>query len=442
MNRRHFISRTGLAAGLTILPSGLLRGQSANDKLNIALIGVWGRGTAHHGWLAQENVVALCDVDGEHLGLALKKFPKAKTYTDWRKCLEQKDLDAVVIATPDHHHAFISNWALNRDLHVYCEKPLAITVEEARTVRANWLGKKGKLATQVGTQMHAQPNYARMKEMILDGAIGDLQGVIGWGNRKIPREGYYAAEGKPPPYLDWNLWLGPAEKHAYSPKYFAGGDRGSNCLEWNMFRDFGIGQMGDMGSHMMDLCWNGIDANFPTSIRASGGPFNPEVTPVKLEAHFEHPANDWRGPIRLSWYQGGALPRSPYRGIDLDAIGHGAMFKGDKGFIIADYYKRLLIPSGKEADLSYYTPRTIEDQLPEIGKFHQNWLDACKDPAKSTCCDFEYSSQYIEQMLLGLVAHQVGEPLDYDGRVGRITNHDGANSLLRKKYRPGWVLNG
>ena len=443
MNRRHFLAKSSLTtAGLTLLPSGILRAQNGpNSKLNIALIGASGRGNAHHGWIAQENVVALCDIDDEHLAHGLKRFPKAKTYKDWRKCLDHKGLDAIVIATPDHHHAFISNWALNRDLHIYCEKPLAITIEEARTVRANWLTKKGKLATQVGTQMHAQPNYARMKEMILDGAIGQLQHVIGWGNRKLPRSGYLKAEGKPPANLDWDLWLGPASDHPYNPDYFSGGDGGSNCLKWNMYRDFGVGQMGDMGSHFMDLLWNGADCTFPTSAKATGEDFNPEVNPVKLEAHFEHPANDWRGPIRLSWYQGGALPRMPYKGLDADAIGHGAMFKGDKGFIIADYQNRMLIPNARDGDLSYYTPRKKEQQLPAIGAFHQNWLDACKDPSKSTCCDFEYSSQYIEQMILGLIAHQVGEELTYDGKTGK-TNNAKANALLGRAYRKGWALNG
>lgn len=444
MNRRHFLTKSSLTtAGLTLLPSGIVRAQSGpNSKLNIALIGASGRGNAHHGWIAQENVVALCDVDDEHLAHGLKRFPKAKTYKDWRKCLDHKGLDAIVIATPDHHHAFISNWALNRDLHIYCEKPLAITIEEARTVRANWLTKKGKLATQVGTQMHAQPNYARMKEMILDGAIGQLQHVIGWGNRKLPRSGYLKAEGQPPANLDWDLWLGPASDHPYNPDYFSGGDGGSNCLKWNMYRDFGVGQMGDMGSHFMDLLWNGADCTFPTSAKATGEASNPEVNPVKLEAHFEHPANDWRGPIRLSWYQGGALPRMPHRGLNADTIGHGAMFKGDKGFIIADYQNRMLIPNARDGDLSYYTPRKKEQQLPAIGAFHQNWLDACKDPSKPTCCDFEYSSQYIEQMILGLIAHQVGEELSYDGKSGRITNHTDANALLGRAYRKGWTLNG
>jgi hypothetical protein len=213
-------------------------------------------------------------------------------------------------------------------------------------------------------------------------------------------------------------------------------------MEWNMFSDWGCGQIGDMGSHLMDLVWSNIDATAPTSIQATGDPFNPEVTPVKLETHFEHPANDWRGPIRVSWYQGGALPRSPRPFIDFDIIGHGAMFKGSEGFIIADYTKRLLIPSGKDSDLSYYKPRAKKDQLPPIPSFSQNWIDACKDPSKSTCCDFEYHSQLAEQMLLGLVAHRVGEKLEYDAKQGLITNHADANALLKRTYRAGWTLNG
>jgi predicted dehydrogenase len=443
MNRRGFINTSAMAtAGFSILPSGILKAANGpNSKLNIALIGVSGRAHAHYGWLKEQSVVALCDINEAFFEYALTAFPGAKTYTDWRQCLEHKGLDAVVICTPDHHHAFISNWALNRDLHVYCEKPLALSVEEARVVRENWLAKKGKLATQVGTQMHAQPNYARIKEMILDGAIGELESAVGWGNRKIRRDGYFPAAGKPPSGLHWDLWLGPSPERAYNPRYFSGGP-GANCLEWNMFWDWGVGQIGDMGSHMMDMLWNGVDGTLPTSIRATGEAYNPEVTPVLLEAHFEHPANDWRGPIRVSWHQGGSLPRNPRPFIDFDQIGHGVMFQGTQGFIICDYTRRLLIPDGKDADLSYYKPRSAERQLPPIGQFHQNWLDACKDPSKSTCCDFEYHSHLIEQMLLGLVAYRTGETLEYDGAKGVVTNHADANPLLKRAYRQGWVLNG
>ena len=254
MNRRSFLNTTAFAgAGLTLLPSGILSGKnSPGNKLNIALIGVWGRGEAHYDSLANENVVALCDVNENRFADALKRFPNAKTYVDWRKCLEQKDLDAVVICTADHTHAFIANWALNRNLHVYCEKPLAITVEEARTVRANWLTKKDKLATQVGMQRHAFENFNRVRELIRDGAIGDIQAAMAWGNRQIRRPGYLPAEGQPPAGFNFDLWLGPSPLHPYNPGYFSGGS-GANCLQWNMYWDFGVGQIGDMGSHTMDL---------------------------------------------------------------------------------------------------------------------------------------------------------------------------------------------
>jgi predicted dehydrogenase len=380
-------------------------------------------------------------VNETNLQHAKKVFSGATTYIDWRKCLDHKGLDAVVICTADHHHAIISNWALNRDLHVFCEKPVAIGIEEARLLRSNWLPKKHKLATQVGTQMHAQANYARIKEMIRDGAIGDIQTAVAWGNRKIPRKGYFPARGEPPAGLHWDLWLGPAPVRPYHPDYFSG-QPGANCLQWNMFWDWGLGQIGDMGSHMMDMLWSVVDPSFPTSIKASGEPFNPEVTPVMLESHFEHPANDWRGPIQVSWHQGGSLPRCPRPFIDLNTIGHGVMFKGTQGFIIGDYTQRLLIPSGKDADLSYYKPRAVKDQLPPIDHFQKEWVNACKDPSKKTCCDFDYHTRMIEQMLLGLVAYRVGAELQYDGVKGVVTNNDAANALFKRSYREGWAFNG
>ena len=443
MNRRKFLNTATLAsAGLTILPSGMLRAANGpNNKLNIALIGVWGRGLAHYDALANENVVALCDVNEARFADALKRFPNAKTYTDWRKCLEQKDLDAVVICTADHHHAFISNWAINRDLHVYCEKPLAITVEEARVVRANWLTKKSKLATQVGMQRHEFANFNRVRELIRDGAVGDLQAAYAWGNRQIRRKGYLPAQGAPPAGFDFDLWLGPSAVHPYNPGYFAGGP-GMNCLEWNMFWDFGAGQIGDMGSHTMDLVWNAIDAGLPTTAEAKGEAFNPDVTPVECESHFEYAANDWRGPIRVSWYQGGVMPRSPRRGVDLNAIDHGAMFKGSKGFLVADFESRMLLPVGDGADLTYLKQRTADKLLPPVGHFQRQWLDACKDPSRKTACDFEYSGNMIEQMLLGLVAYRVGKKLEYDGATGKVTNCPEAAEFISRKYRAGWTLNG
>jgi predicted dehydrogenase len=443
MKRRSFLSQSSLAAaGITILPSGLLNAAAGpNSKLNIALIGVWGRGLAHYDSIGRENVVALCDINEAFFADALKRFPGATTYTDWRKCLDHKGLDAVVICTADHHHAFIANWALNRGLHVYCEKPLAISVEEARVVRANWLTKKDKLATQVGMQRHADPNFNRIRELIQDGAIGELQSAVAWGSRQIRRKGYLPAEGAPPAGLHWDLWLGPSPERPYNPAYFKGG-AGANCLEWNMFRDWGAGQIGDMGSHTMDLLWNGLDATLPTSFEATGEVFNAEVTPVECESHFNFPANGSQGPVRVSWYQGGLMPRSPNRAIDLKAIDHGAFYKGSKGFLVVDFTSRMIIPFGGESDLSYYKPRAKEQQLQPVGHFQQQWIDACKNPTLKTACDFEYSANMIETMLLGLVAHQAGGKLEYDPVAGKITNNAEANALLSRKYRDGWALNG
>lgn len=442
MNRREFIKAAASAAALAAVPATVYASRrSPADKLNIALIGVWGRGLAFYDTLDTENVVALCDVNEARFPDALKRFPNAKTYIDWRKCLDHKGLDAVIICTPDHHHAFIANWALNRNLHVYCEKPLAISVDEARVVRANWMKKKGKLATQVGMQRHAMPNFNRVRELIRDGAIGDLQAASAWGNRQIRRPGYPPAEGQPPAGFHYDLWLGPSPDHPYSPSYFSGG-AGANCLSWNMYWDFGAGQIGDMGSHTMDLLWNAVDAQLPTSAEAKGEKFNPDVTPVECASHFEHPANDWRGPIQVSWYQGGAMPESPTPYIDLKRIDHGAMFEGSRGYLIADFGSRILLPLGDKSDLTYYKPRPKDEVLPNLGDFPGQWLRACRNPTLKTACDFEYSGNMIEQMLLGLVAYRVGKKIAYDGASGKVTDSTEADALLRRTYRRGWTLNG
>lgn len=445
MNRRKFLKSTAIAAAapLVITHFKVFGAESPGNKLNLALIGSGGRAEAHYDALLTQNVVALCDIDENHLAVALLKFPGAKTYVDWRKLLDDHQslgLDGVVICTLDHTHAFVTNWAINRGLHVYCEKPLANTIEEARIVRANYLKHQSKIATQIGTQRHAFQNFNRIRELIRDGAVGELQAAFAWGDRKLHKPGYLPAAGTPPSTLHYDLWLGPAPFHPYNPGYFSG-EPGANCLEWNMYWDFGTGQVGDMGSHTMDLVWNAIDAVPPTSAEAKGDPFNPEVTPVMLEARFEHPANDWRGPVKVGWYQGGAMPNSPRDFINLNKIGHGAMFKGSKGFLLADFQSRTLVPFGDNADFTYYKRRTKEELLPPLGHFQKEWFDACKGNLK-TSCNFDYAGQMIEQMLLGLVAYRAGQRVEYDYVAGRVTNLPEANQYLSKSYREGWTLNG
>jgi len=438
IKRRQFLKSAAFvgASGLILPRFKLFGAEAPSNKLNIALIATGHRAQDHFAGASRENVVALCDVNEQHLASTARKFPKAKLYADWRMCLEQKDIDAIICCTLDHTHAFVTNWAMNRGKHVFCEKPLANSIEEARALRATWLKNKDKLATQVGTQRHQSPNFDRVREMIRDGAIGKLEEVSAWGNRKIPRPGYLPSEGEPPSYINYDLWLGPSPFHPYNSEYFKGG-----CLRWNMHWDWGTGQVGDMGCHTMDLAWNAIDAGLPTSAEGKGDPFNPDVTPVKLETRFDIPGNDWRSAIKVSWYQGGALPESPHPGIDLDKIGHGVLFEGSSGCLVADFQSRFLMPRGNQSDLTYYKPRGKAEQIPPPGNFQQEWIAACKGSLK-TSCDFGYASDMIEMMLLGLVAYRADRKIKYDGATGRVTDCPEANELLRHTYRPGWTLNG
>ena len=461
-SRRKFIAQTAsFGAGLMILPTGTLFGANRpNHKLNIALIGCWGRGTAHHDMLEKENVVALCDVNTRALDAAGQKFPQAKKYTDWRKALDQKDIDAVVCCTPDHHHAFISIWAMNRGYHVFGEKPLANTVEEARLVRETYLRNKDKLATQCGTQRHFDPNFDNIAALIKEGAIGDLQDVHAWGDRFHDKTRYPAGTGVAPDYIDWDQWIGPSQMRPFSEDYFvalnwrtqkyefsyfdsdmANWPTGSNCLSWNMYREFGNWQIGDMGSHTMDLAFSPLEAAYPYSAEGSGEDYNPNVSPSRMSSSWMNPANDWRGEIRVSWHQGGNLPKSPFKHIDLAKIGHGALFKGSKGYIIADFTTRMVIPFGKDADLTYFDTSKIKIPAKTAANFGEEWTNACKGNLQ-TSCNFDYSGILIEQLLLGAIAFDVGKKLDYDAAKMEFTNSPEANRLIRKEYRKGWVLNG
>lgn len=448
INRRSFVKTTAAAgAGLLIMPSGSLFGRSsANNKLNIALIGAYGRAKAHYNALHTQNVVALCDVSDDCMAYGVKEFPKAKRYTDWRKALDQKDIDAVVVCTPDHQHGHIASWSLNRDYHVYCEKPLGNSVHEARYNRLKWLDKKDKLATQVGTQRHANDNFARVRELIKDGAIGELRDVHAWGNRELPEPGYPKKSGKPPAGLDWDLWLGPSPWHDYSDRYFKAQlpsyERpGSNCLSWNMYWDFGSGQIGDMGAHTMDLVWNALDADLPTSAQAEGEAYNPDVTPVNMHSSFMIPTNDWRGEVRVNWWQGAMKPKMPKKFIDVGKIGHGGMFIGSEGALVCDFVDRAIIPYGKNANMTYYSPRKEKKLIPPSIGFQEEWIEAAKGDLK-TSCNFDYNGKMMEMMFLGLVAYRAGDKVKYDGKKGKVIGNSDANKLLEKKYRDGWPING
>ena len=437
MKRRTFLKSSAVAgAGLVILKSGILQaGRSPNEKLNIAVIGVRGRGGANLNGVKSENIVALCDVNAKNLAEAAKDFPRAKTYEDWRKCLEQKDIDAVVCSTVDHTHAFVNVWAMNRGKHVYCEKPLANSVHEAHVVRQTYLKNKNKLATQMGTQIHASDNYRRMVELIRNGAIGTPSEVRVWCSR-MPEGGRYLPEVKPvPDHINWDLWVGPSPFHPFNPGYIGG------CLKWNRYWDFGSGQIGDMGSHMIDMAYWGLDLTLPTTCKAEGTEFNPDTCPLWLTAEWDHPANDWRPAVKVYWYDGGKKPGMPAKAFDRDELFKGALFKGDKGWLLADYNLRILMPRQRASDMTHYKSPKPEELIPPSLGHHQEWIVACKT-GKPTTCNFDYSGALIEHNLLALVAYRVGEKLEYDAKNIKATNCPEADKYLRKTYRRGWVLNG
>jgi len=476
MKRRELL-RAGVVAGagLVVLRSGMLRaGEAPSEKLNIACIGVGGRGGSDLHEVSSENIVALCDVNANNLKKAAEAHPKAKTYVDWRKCLEQKDIDAVVCATTDHTHAFVNMWALNRGKHVYCEKPLANSVHEARMVREAYLKQKDKIATQMGTQIHAEENPRRFVELIKGGAIGAPKEVRVWCSRE-PRGGTYLPAEPVPEYLNWDLWIGPSAVHPYNAEYLKGG-----CLGWNPFWDFGSGQIGDMGSHMMDLAYWALDLRFPTSCEAQGTPLSTDTCPQWLTAKWEHPANDWRPAVEFYWYDGGKKPGVPSEAFNREWLFKGLLFKGDKGYLLADYNYRILMPTG--GDFTQYKAPTAKDIIPPSKGHHKEWIEAAKTD-KKTLCNFDYSGALIEHNLLALVSYRLGKvqtrdagaesakaaakgkakakakeqpqpqeggkeeytagkKLQWDAAALKAVGCPEADQYIQKKYREGWVLNG
>lgn len=435
-NRRRFLRNAGLAGvGLWVgARATTARGRSPNEKLNIGIVGVGHRGGANTNEVKSENIVALCDVDSRFLDPGKKRFPKAKTYKDWRVLFDkQKDMDAIVCSTPDHHHAFINVAAMELGMHVYCEKPLAHSVWEVRKVRETYLKHKDKIATQQGTQMHATENYRRVVELVKSGCLGAVKEAHVWDDRVGPGGDYPVAE-TPPDCLDWDLWVGPAPMRPYSSQIVP--REGSwNCLKWNWVWDFANGTVSDMGSHLIDMAWWALDLDFPTTCEAQADPWpaHPVSCSKWLIATWEHPAKGDRGPVKVVWYDADKRPKSP-PGIDLSQWGMGAMFIGDKGTLVADYGKHYLL---LKPDYRAFEPPKMQIP-PSIGHWKE-WIHACKtgDP---TLCNFDYAGKLIEHNLLSSVAYRSGKKLTWDAANLKAVGCPEADPFIRREYRKGWSL--
>ena len=433
IDRREFLTTSAGAAalgGVFVNTIAAAPSKSPNEKLNIACVGTANRALGDIKGVKSENIIALCDVDANYLGKQAKEFPKARTYRDFRVMLdkERKELDAVVVGTADHTHAPATAMALRMGLHAYCEKPLTHTVHEARVVAQ--LAKEKKLATQMGTQIHATTNYRRVVELVQSGAIGPVREVYVWCD-KAWSDGRFKF-GKPAPAnLDWDLWLGPAPKIPYS--------EGVHPAHWRRFWAFGTGTLGDMGCHVIDLVHWALKLRAPTTIAAEGPPVHPVGTPRWLNVHYEYPARGEMPPVKMHWYDGGhKTPLLSELNDDKDQPlskwGLGVLFIGDKGKLAANYSKRLLLPKEQFADF-----KPPEPSIPDSIGHHNEWIQACKT-GSPTLCNFDYAGALTEAVLLGTVAYRTGKKLQWDAEALKATNAPEADEFLRKQYREGWTL--
>jgi predicted dehydrogenase len=426
LDRRQLLQSAALAgAGYFVGSACADNPRSPSEKLRIAAVGVGGRGAHNLQSVSSEQVVALVDVDERNLGRAAAQFQKAKRYTDFRKLYDHaSDFDAVVVSTTEHTHAFAVLPALKLGKHVYCEKPLAHSVEETRRIIEE--AAKRKVATQMGTQIHATENYRRVVELVQARAVGAVREVHvwvarDWGGGDRPRGTY-----NPPKGLNWDLWLGPAPQRPFHPDYVPG-------PKWYRYWDFGGGVLPDLGSHFNDLPFWALGLGAPLTIEAEGPPVSPETAPPWLIVRWQFPARGQSPAVKMTWYQGGKKP-DLVAAKKVPAWGNGILFVGERGMLLADYGKHVLLPEKDFAD--YKRP---EKSIPKSIGHHAEWLAACKT-GKPTTCPFSYSGPLTEANLLGIVAYRTGKKIDWDAREMKARNCAEADRYLRKSYRKGWAL--
>jgi len=435
-SRRQFLGGSlaagAIASGYFVNPVRAQQSDSPNEKLNLAIVGCANKGWHNVQELKGQNMVALCDVDANYLEKAAQTYPDATRHRDYRKMLDQeaKRIDAVVVSTADHNHAPATSIALALGKHVYCEKPLTHTVEEARKIAE--LAAKAKVATQMGIQIHAGSNYRRVVEIVQSGAIGKVSEVYCWCNKGWSGGKFEPWDGPPPAHLDWDLWLGPAQQRPYSPNI--------HPANWRRFWEYGSGTFGDMACHIMDLPFWALGLGHPHYVSCEGPPVDPVGAPAWVKARYDFVLDDG-SPLMLHWSDGGAHFEPVEKAMDqydrpLSRWGLGILFVGDKGQLAADYGRYLLFPKDKFAD--FQPPeKTIADS---IGHWNE-WVQACKTGSPTTC-NFAYAGGLTETVLLGIVAYRAGQPIEWDATALKAKNAEGADQYVRKPYRKGWELAG
>ena len=485
ITRRRFIYSTALAAGAAAVAGPAIaaspRKLSANDKLNIGVVGVMGKGASDMELCSGENIIAICDVDENGAAGARAKHPQAKFYRDFRKMLEtEKSLDAIIVATPDHLHAVIAAMAMKMGKHVYCQKPLTQTIYEARLLRK--LAKENGVATQMGNQGSAEDGLRRAVEVVQAGVIGSVREVHVWSNRPIWPQGMDRPPGEDPvpPTFDWDLWLGPAPKRPYKHTWPNGNGNGNgnggrrrreggvyHPFVWRGWQDFGTGALGDMACHTANMPFRALKLGYPTEVGAESSGINKESYPLKSKIRFQFPAREGLEPVAFWWYDGGnPKPDDPYSHdgnnkppeeataeiremLDKMPVS-GCLLIGDKGKLFSpdDYGAKFFIKlkdekelvDGKMHEAVKAVPITIprnEHEGNEDKRHHLEWIAACKG-GKPGYSDFDIAAYLTEIILLGCVALRVGKKLEWDGPNMKATNAPEAGQYVKRNYRKGW----
>ncbi len=437
LNRREMIAAgTAAWAAATIVPRHVLgQGQTPpSEKLNVAAVGVGGMGTGDIANAASENVIALCDVDQNALARNAQRFPSAKLYADFRKLLdEEKSLDAVMCATPDHLHAVVSIAAMKAGKHVHCQKPLTHSVYEARMM--GQVAREMGVATQMGNQGQASEQARLLCETIWSGAIGTVREVHAGSNRYPPisPRGIPRPQETPavPEWLNWDLWLGPAPERPYHPCY--------HPFAWRGWWDFGTGVLGDIGCHQLSAVFKALKLGHPQWVEAcsSNHQCPPEIAnetaPLSSITRWQFPAEGDRAAVTITWWDGGLKPPRPEE-LEPDrkfAEGDWLLIVGDKGKM----YGSRVIPDQRAQELG--KPPEV---LPRSPGHYIEWINACKggEPAGSNFVD--HAAHLAEVVLLGNIAIRTGEKLLWDGPNLRFTNSEAANQLINPPYRAPWTL--
>lgn len=489
VSRRRFLQTSALAAGAVAfgVPT-LVRAANLNSKLNIAAIGVMGKGRSDTDECASENIVALCDVDAQHCAEQRAKYAGAKFYQDYRKLFDEMSgsIDAVTVSTPDHMHAIIASLAMKHGKHVYCQKPLTQTIYEARYLRD--LAKSGGIVTQMGNQGSAAPGLRRGVECIQGGIIGQVREVHIWTNRPVWPQGMDRPAGSDPvpASLDWDIWIGSAPMRPYKAGIY-------NPFVWRGWQDFGTGALGDMACHTVNLPFRGLHLGYPTEIEATViGEMNKESYPFGSKIRFEFPERKTKiaaahrslfhhhdileqGPVTFTWYDGGRPDASAPNGhdfsnkppqdllTDIEAFrgevpNSACLMIGDKGKIFSpdDYGEEFFIKLNDDKKFIHYTKHPAVAAIPQTiprndfdavsghdsdRKQHLEWIKAIKENNPTKCYSrFEIAAQLTEIMLLGCVALRAGKTIEWDGPNMVAKNCPEAAPFIKRENRPGWEL--